>query len=322
MLKVLTMPLRSRSRILIGVLLASFVLLPAAPSAVLAEAEPKGGDAEQVYGFGLHLFRLGDYYRAGTELKRFALLFPRHRQHDAAQVLIGLALQSDSANDDAMAHFQWLSQFNGETHAAQVAAFKLGEIPFSQGQYRLSALNWQRFLSDAPRGPLARRAAYLLGLAWWLDGQQTQASDAWSLIPDSDPLSEKASALRVEESQLAPPVRKSPAFAGVLSGVLPGAGHLYIGKPLQALTAFLLNGVFLAGAAYALHEGLQGTAAILLFFETGWYVGTINSASAGAREFNLRQRDTAADRLLATYGLPALDLEQLQLPALGLRLRF
>ena len=302
--------------------MASLMLLTAAPAVVSAEAEPTGGDPEQVYGFGLHLFRLGDYYRAVTELKRFTLLFPLHRQHDAAQVLLGLALQSDAAYDDAMAHFQWLSEFNGQTQAAQVASFKLGEIPFSQGQYRLSARNWQRFLNDAPQGPLARRAAYLLGLSWWLDGQQTEASGAWTLLPNGDPLSVRASTLRAETRHLAPPVHKSPAVAGVLSGVLPGAGHLYIGKPLQALTALLLNGLFLAGAVYAVHEGLEGTAAILLFFETGWYLGTINSARAGARDFNRRKRQAAADRLLAAYSLPPLDLEHLQLPALGLRLKF
>ena len=316
------MPLLFRFRALTGGLLACLLLLLALPVVSSAEAEPAGGDPEQVYGFGLHLFRLGDYYRAVTELKRFTLLFPRHRQHDAAQVLIGLALQSDAAYDDALAHYQWLSQFKGETHAAQVAAFKLGEIPFSQGQYRLSARNWQRFLNDAPQGPLAPRAAYLLGLSWWLDGQYTEASGAWSLLPEDDPLSDRASALQAEAKQLAPAVRKSPTVAGVLSGVLPGAGHLYIGKPLQALTAFLLNGLFLAGAAYAVHEGLEGTAAILLFFETGWYLGTINSAAAGAGAFNRLQRQAAAGRVLDAYSLPPLDLEQLQVPALGLRLRF
>lgn len=315
------MPLLFRFRALTGGLLACLLLL-ALPAVVPADAEPAGGGPEQVYGFGLHLFRLGDYYRAVTELKRFTLLFPQHRQHDAAQVLIGLALQSDAAYDDALAHYQWLSQFNGETHAAQVAAFKLGEIPFSQGQYRLSARNWQRFLNNAPRGPLASRAAYLLGLSWWLDGQHTEASGAWSLLPDGDPLSHRASALQAEALGLAPPVRRSPTVAGILSGVLPGAGHLYIGKPLQALTAILLNGLFLAGAAYAVHEGLEGTAAILLFFETGWYLGTINSAAAGAREFNRLQQQAAAGRVLDAYSLPPLDLEQLQLPALGLRLKF
>ena len=306
---------------LVGAFLTALLFL-AAPANIAAQAQPAGGDPAQVYAFGRHLFRLGDYYRAVTELKRFTLLFPRHRQHGAAQILIGLALQGDKAYDDAVAHFQSLSQFNGEKSVAQVASYKLGELPFEQGQYPLSARNWQRFLNDAPQGPLAWRATYLLGLSWWLDGQKTEARGAWSLLPADDLLSDKALALQAETQQLPPPSHKSPAVAGVLSGVLPGAGHLYIGKPLQALTAFLLNGLFLAGAAYALHEGLEGTAAILLFFETGWYLGTINSAVAGARDFNRRQQRAATDHLLATYSLPSLDLEQLQLPALGLRLSF
>ena len=307
---------------LIGAFLAALMLFLAAPANVAAQARPAGGDPAQVYAFGLHLFRLGDYYRAVTELKRFTLLFPRHPQHDPAQILIGLALQGDAAYDDAVAHFQRLSQFNGPTSATQVASYKLGELPFEQGQYQLSARHWQRFLNDAPPGPLARRAAYLLGLSWWLKGQQTAARGAWSLLPDGEPLSDKASALQAEAQHLPPPRRKSPAVAGVLSGILPGAGHLYVGKPLQALTALLLNGLFLTGAAYALHEGLEGTAAILLFFETGWYLGTINSAVTGARDFNRHQQRAVTDHLLATYGLPPLDLEQLQLPALGLRLSF
>jgi TolA-binding protein len=316
------MPLPHSPSSLVVTLLASLMLFLAAPLNVAAQAQPAGGDAAQIYAFGMHLFRLGDYYRAVTELKRFRLLFPRHRQHDATQILIGLALQGDDAYDDAFAHFQRLSQFNGETSAAQVASFKLGELPFEQGQYQLSERNWQRFLNDAPQSPLARRAAYLLGLSWWLDGQKTEAQGAWSLLPAGDPLSDKALVLQAEAQQLAPLRHKSPTVAGVLSGVLPGAGHLYIGKPLQALTAFLLNGLFLTGAAYALHEGLEGTATILLFFETGWYLGTINSAKAGARDFNRQQQQAATDHLLTTYSLPPLDLEQLQLPALGLRLSF
>lgn len=316
------MPLPYSPRALIGAFLATLIVFLATPPNVAAQSQPAGGDAGRIYAFGMHLFRLGDHYRAVTELKRFTLLYPRHRQHDAAQILIGLALQGDAAYDDAVAHFQRLSQFNGETSAAQVASYKLGELPFEQGQYQLSARNWQRFLSDAPPGPLARRAAYLLGLSWWLDGHKTEARGAWSLLPAGGPLSDQALALQTEAQQLPPRRRKSPTVAGVLSGVLPGAGHLYIGKPLRALTAFLLNGLFLTGAAYALHEGLEGTAAILLFFETGWYLGTINSAAAGARDFNRRQQQAATGHLLATYSLPPLDLEQLQLPALGLRLSF
>src|SRR5262249_44538952 len=115
---------------------------------------------------------------------------------------------------------------------------------------------------------------------------------------------------------------KSPQVAAVLSGILPGAGHLYAGKPLQALTAFALNGAFLAGAAYAIHEKLNVTGAILLFFETGWYLGGINSARDAAREANQQQQRAFTEHLKATYAPPVLTFQILQAPGLGLRLTF
>src|SRR6185503_5244044 len=71
----------------------------------IAQAQQDAVLGTSVYDFGLHLFRLGDYYRAITEFKRFSLLFPHHARQPAAQLLIGLALQGDKAYDDALAHF-------------------------------------------------------------------------------------------------------------------------------------------------------------------------------------------------------------------------
>src|SRR5215470_2371952 len=71
-----------------------------------AQAQSDATTDIQVYEFGLHLFRLGDYYRAITEFKRFSLLFPHHERQPAAELLIGLALQEDKAYSDAFTHFQ------------------------------------------------------------------------------------------------------------------------------------------------------------------------------------------------------------------------
>ena len=108
----------------------------------------------------------------------------------------------------------------------------------------------------------------------------------------------------------------------MLSGILPGAGHLYVGKPLHALGAFVLNGLFLAGAAYAWHEGLEATAGIVMFFETGWYLGTINSAMQEARQINQNARQAFAERIRTTYAPAPLDLQQLRSPTFGLRVTF
>lgn len=301
--------------LLIGVCWVAFSPAP-------AQAQPEAASATSVYAFGLHLFRLGDYYRAITEFKRFALLWPHDAHQPAAQLLIGLALQEDKAYDDAFAHFAHWPVTDDPTDATRVAAFKLGELRFLQGQYRQAVLYLQGFLDTYPDGPLVAQTRYMLGLSWALDGEFARARHALEAVPARDPLAPRALALQ-EELRLAPPLQlKSPQVAGMLSGILPGAGHLYAGQPLQAVTALALNGAFLAGAAYAIHEKLTLTGAILLFFETGWYLGGISSAREAAREANRQQQRAFAERLKATYAPPVLTFQFLQTPGLGLRLTF
>jgi TolA-binding protein len=312
-------PLLARQLQVIGLLL-SILWVGHAPG--LAQAQQGEAADTLVYDFGLHLFQLGDYYRAITEFKRFSLLFPGHPRQPAAELLIGLAWQEDQAYDEAFTHFQRWHLADAPTDASRVAAFKLGELRFQQGQYRQAVGHFQDFLETYPEGPLVTHSKYMLGLSWALEGQISQAQQVFATLPARDPLAPQALALQ-DELRLAPaPQRKSPQVAGVLSGVLPGAGHLYAGKPLQALTAFVLNGVFLAGAAYAFHEKLEATGAILLFFETGWYLGGIYSAMDAARAANRQQQQAFTDHLRATYAPPVLTLQRLQAPGLGLRLTF
>jgi hypothetical protein len=66
----------------------------------------------------------------------------------------------------------------------------------------------------------------------------------------------------------------------------------------------------------------HATGLILLYFETGWYLGNINSAVEGATDYNLRQQQARRDHLLSTYAPSPLNLRQLQGPGIGLRLSF
>jgi len=301
--------------LLLGIVLAGYAPMP-------VQAQQGEATDTRVYDFGLHLFQLGDYYRAITEFKRFSLLFPGHARQPAAELLIGLALQEDRAYDDAFTHFQRWRLVDDPTDATRVAAFKLGELRFQQGQYRQAVVYFQDFLDTYPDGPLVSHTKYMMGLSWALDGQLSQAQQVFATLPVRDPLAQQALALQDELRFTPPPPLKSPRVAGILSGILPGAGHLYVGKPLQALTAFALNGVFLAGAAYAFHEKLEATGAILLFFETGWYLGSISSARDAARDANRQQQKAFTDHLRATYAPPILTFQTLQAPGLGLRLSF
>jgi len=301
-------------------LLAGWLLLGQLLDVSHAEQAELAG--AELYTFGLHLFHLGDYYRAITELKRFTFLFPDHPRLGAAQLLIGLALQEDKLYDDAFVHFQQLQRLEHETDVGRVAAFKLGELRLQQEQYRQAVSHFQGFLRLFPASSLAPHAAYLLGLASALDGQTEQAQRMLASFPAQHALSEQAWTLQ-QALQTAPPrPTKSPQTAGILAGLLPGAGHLYLGKPQQAITAFLLNGLFLTGAAFAFHEGLEAVGAILLYFETGWYLGNIKSATDGARNIQQQHQSAFAHFLRATYTPPPLTLQHLQAPSLGLRIAF
>ena len=83
------------------------------PQAAAAALDDAPGT--HLYAFGLHLFQLGEYYRATTELQRFTLLFPGHRRSRVARLLIGLALQEDGLYDDALSQFQKLRQVDAST---------------------------------------------------------------------------------------------------------------------------------------------------------------------------------------------------------------
>ena len=141
-------------------------------------------------------------------------------------------------------------------------------------------------------------------------------------LPHQSPWSDAATTLQTSLRTTPVLPSKSPRTAGILAGLLPGAGHLYIGKPRHAITAFLLNSLFITGAVFSFLDGLEVTGIILLYFETGWYLGNIKSAIEGANAFNHHQQQAAREQLLSIHAPPPLNLQQLQTPGIGLRLSF
>jgi hypothetical protein len=82
---------------------------------------------------------------------------------------------------------------------------------------------------------------------------------------------------------------KSPALAGVMSAVIPGAGQAYVGAWQSAAYSFLINALFLSAAIELQNKGLYATSlsAGVVFSVT--YIGGIISSVQSAKTYNKNQ---------------------------------
>jgi len=97
--------------------------------------------------------------------------------------------------------------------------------------------------------------------------------------------------------------KKSVAKAQTFNALLPGAGYLYLGQKKSALTAFLLNGLFIAAAYEFFHHRHVAAGIITTSFEAGWYFGGIYGAGEEAKYFNEKAYERNASRTLHEHNL-------------------
>lgn len=72
-------------------------------------------------------------------------------------------------------------------------------------------------------------------------------------------------------------------------------------RPGDALVSFLLNGAFIWATVEAFHHDNNVTGGILLFFESGWYLGNIYNTVSGAHKYNQRLEKQFLDELQDKY---------------------
>jgi hypothetical protein len=90
---------------------------------------------------------------------------------------------------------------------------------------------------------------------------------------------------------------KSPAFAGVLSAILPGAGQIYAGSLQAAAVTFVLNGLFVAATVELARDEKYFTAAAAGTAASFFYVGGIMNAVDLAKRRNERDSEDEANAL-------------------------
>jgi TolA-binding protein len=253
---------------------------------------PIGFSADQLLNFAGQLMREGEYFRAITEYRRFLFYYPDDPRRAMVHFSLGLAFYRGESYVEALHTFQEVTQRYPNTIYGKQAWLWQGESLVRQGQYATAEQLYTEITEHFPQDRIGQQARYqrawmLLYRRQWRDA----AAQFQQIAPDSELY--QNSQLLAQEALVGERLpTKSPALAGIFSGLLPGSGQLYNGRLGDALLAFFLNSLFIVGAVEAVHSSAPAVAGILSFFEAGWYAGNVYGAINGAYKYNRYTTET------------------------------
>jgi tetratricopeptide (TPR) repeat protein len=265
------------------------------------QEQPIGLTADQLIEFADHLMREGEYFRAITEYRRFLFIYPQDPRHAMIHFRVGITLYRGQQYAEALQTFREVAQRYPDTPYGQQAWLWQGESLLRQAQYQAAEQIYTQILEQFPDGEAGQVARYQRGWALLYQRQWQAASLQFRQITSESSLYRIAHRLAEEVLDGNQLPSKSPLVAGVLSGVLPGSGQMYNGRVGDALLAFFLNGLFIAGIAQAVTHGELAVAGVLSFFEAGWYAGNVYGAINGAHKHNRRTSETFLRNLENRY---------------------
>ena len=263
------------------------------PGALTAvPAEPTSFADDQLLAFAESLMHEGEYFRAITEYRRFLLYYPHDPRRAMVHFRIGLALYRGESYGEALQTFREVTQLYPHTAYGTQAWLWQGESLARQGQYTTAEALYTEISARFPHESIGQQARYQR--AWMLlyRRQWRQAAAQFQQVVPASALYQSAQLLAQAALEGERLPAKSPVLAGILSGLLPGSGLLYNGRLGDALLAFFLNGLFMAGIYEAVHSKAYTVAGILSFVETGWYAGNVYGAINGAHKYNRYTTET------------------------------
>ncbi len=263
------------------------------------------GDCEKQFAFAENLFDESDFYRAIGEYKRLIFLcLDSGALCEKAYFKIGLSYFKAARWQSAREAFDaFLVNYPNSRMAGEALYFK-GMSEKSLSLHAEALATFARIIGTKT-DEYRERAIYQSALVLVEMEQWERAGVMFSRVPEESDLYDPAGVFSAGLANITNLPYKSPPVAGTLAAVLPGAGHLYTGRPADALVAFLLNGAFIWSAVELFDDEKYVTGGIVTFFELGWYSGNIYSAVSSAHKFNKRTKETflreLRDRVSLSY---------------------
>jgi outer membrane protein assembly factor BamD (BamD/ComL family) len=242
----------------------------------------------------------GEYYRAITEFKKYLILFPDSEKADYALFTIGMAYYKGEEYAAAARTLAALQEKHPESTNAVQARYLEGFSFWKLKNYEKARATFEALADTHPESEYAPRALVASSLVALDAGQAGISRDGLERFvrhyPDDPRLENVKEAMALlDEYQDLP--QKSPVLAGVMSAIIPGSGYVYAGHYGDAITAFLINGLFIAGTITGIHQENYAVGAIVGGIGLPFYFGNIYGSANAAKKWNLGVRDQLRQKI-------------------------
>ena len=248
--------------------------------------------ADTALSLGDYLSAQHNYDAAITEYKRFLFFQPDHPRVGEVYHKIGLAYRAQGLWTEAINALRIAVLHTIDIDAKLEYRLTLAVTLIANQNYDLAQLELIKVTMRAPSAPLYRRAIFLKAVAYLYQFRWQEARAAlrnWTTDEKLDSLFDAA----VNMPQ------KSVKVARILSRILPGAAHIYVGDWRGGLNAFVLNGALGFLTVDAVLDSHYTDAVLwggLAFLR--YYRGNTFRAGAAAEAFNEQASRQAAENIL------------------------
>jgi outer membrane protein assembly factor BamD (BamD/ComL family)/TM2 domain-containing membrane protein YozV len=232
----------------------------------------------------------GEYYRAVTEYKKFTILFPGSKKTDYALYRIGLAYYRGDEYEQAARTFALIGNEYAGSSYVPAALYQEGLSYRRLDRPDKSAAAFDKAVAAAPASEYARLALLGKSLAELdMDNIPACRQELERFIeryPDDLKTGKVRETIALLDRDRELP-QKSPLVAGAMSALIPGSGHIYAGHYGDGITAFFLNGLFIAGTVVAIRQENYAVAGIVGVIGLPFYIGNIYGAANAATKYTL-----------------------------------
>lgn len=267
-------------------------------------------------------FREGDYVEASREYKRFLFFYPRSNRTEEALLKNARSFFRGQKWEEALSACDHLLS-RDPAPLVKSEAFRIrGDIMAVQRQYAEARISFGKAREAAPNTGAADEAQFQIARTYLREEKWKEAADEFRKIDKTSKLSLKSDSLAQGLDRIEDVPQKSPAAAGVLSAVLPGAGQAYCGEYGRAAISFLLNGAFVWGIVESFRNDHNVVGGILTLFEVGWYSANVLNAVNRAEKYNRRKTQEYINGLERGSGISLVLSVQERTPMLAFRYIF